>query len=377
MRQLELPQLFGNETLLGLPVWDWAGALVLACASFLLMFLALKLAVSRLKAHAERRQARIAQAVAEVLAVTNWLLIGLASIMIGSTMLALNGRWSAAMAHLWFIMLALQTGLWLHRMASIWKRDHLLERRGTNLVIATLLTSLMHVVVWAIVLLAILENAGVNITTLVASLGVGGVAIALALQTVLGDLFAAISIAVDKPFEVGDSITAGDVSGTVERIGMKSTHIRSLSGEQVVFSNMNLLKLTIQNFKRMSERRIVFHLNLSYRTPVDVVERIPGMIRQIIEKFGRVRFGRAHFVKLGDSGLEFEVVYTMLDIDYDLYMNTQQDINLEIMRRLNAAGADIALPDGNRATYSSIALAREHAAKERATKQANIKQVSH
>lgn len=359
MSQLDLPQLFGNETLLGIPVWDWVGALLLACFSFLIMFGVLKLTVSRLNTHAQQKQARIAQTVAEVLAATNWFLIGLASIMIGANLLSLNGRWNAAMAHLWFIMLALQTGLWLHRMASIWKRDHLLERRGTNLVIATLLTSLMHVGVWAIVLLAILENAGVNITTLVASLGVGGVAIALALQTILGDLFAAISIAVDKPFEVGDSITAGDVSGTVERIGMKSTHIRSISGEQLVCSNTNLLKATIQNFKRMSERRIAFRLNLSYRTPMDVVEKIPAMVKQIIEKCESVRFGRAHFIKIGAAALEFEVVYTLLDTDYDLYMNTQQSINLNIMKRLNSIGADIALPDGNRATNSVVAIARE------------------
>ena len=372
MPQLQLPQIFGNDALFGLPVWDLVAALVLTCISFAVMFIALKLAVSRLNARAEHKQAHAAQTVAEVLAATNWLLIGLASIMRGSNALALNGRWSTALAHLWFILLALQIGLWLHRMASIWKRDHLLERRGTNLVIATLLTSLLHVVVWAIVLLAILENAGINITTLVASLGVGGVAIALALQTVLGDLFAAISIAVDKPFEVGDSITAGDVSGTVERIGMKSTHIRSISGEQLVCSNMNLLKVTIQNFKRMSERRIVFRLNLSYRTPTDIIEKIPGMVRQIIEKCDSVRFGRAHFVKLGASALEFEAVYTVLDTDYDLYMNIQQEINLNIMKRLNTMGADIALPDGNRATYSSIALAREHAAKDKA-----LRQVSH
>ncbi|HEX8956480.1 MAG TPA: mechanosensitive ion channel family protein [Burkholderiaceae bacterium] len=364
----QLPQLFGNETLFGLPVWDWLGASVLACMSFLIMLGALKLAVARLNAKAHSRQARIAQTVAEVLAATNWLLVGLASIMIGSSALSLSGRWTMVVAHLWFIMLALQTGLWAHRMASIWKRDHLLERRGTNLVIATLLTSLMHVGVWAIVLLAVLENAGVNITTLIASLGVGGVAIALALQNILGDLFAAISIAVDKPFEVGDSITAGEISGTVERIGMKSTHIRSISGEQIVCSNMNLLKLTIQNFKRMSQRRIVFRLNLSYQTPMELVEKIPGMVRQIIEKFDKVSFGRAHFVRLGASSLEFEVVYTVLDTDYDLYMNIQQDINLGIMRRLSAAGADIALPDGNRATYSSIALAREQAARNKAPK---------
>ncbi len=366
MSQLQLPQLFGNETFFGLPVWDWVAALVLAGIAFIVMLVALKFAVARLKARAEHNQARVAQTAAEVLTATNWLVIGLVSIMIGSNVLALSGRWSAAVEHLWFIMLALQTGLWLHRMASIWKRDHLLERRGTNLVIATLLTSLTHVVLWAIVLLAILENVGVNITTLVASLGVGGVAIALALQTILGDLFAAISIAVDKPFEVGDSITAGDVSGTVERIGMKSTHIRSVSGEQVVCSNMNLLKLTIQNFKRMSERRIVFRLNLSYRTPMDVVEKIPAIIRQVVEKCDSVRFGRAHFVKLGASALEFEVVYTVLDTDYDLYMNIQQEINLNIMRCLGTAGVDIALPDGNRATYSSIALARDHAATEKA-----------
>ena len=345
-----LPEIFGNETLFGVPLWDWAGAALLACVSFLVMLVVLRFGMARVNAIAQRKQTKFSQNMAEVLSATSRLLLFFASALLGAGVLNLANRWSAAMSHLWFILLALQTGLWLNRMASVWKRDHLLERRGANLVIATLMTSLMHVVVWAIVLLAILENAGVNITTLVASLGVGGVAIALALQTILGDMFAAIAIAVDKPFQVGDSISAGDISGTVERIGMKSTHIRSLGGEQIICSNTELLKRTIQNFKRMSSRRVVFRLNLSYFTPASIAEKIPSLIKETVEKSQGLRFGRAHLVKLGAASLEYEVVYTVLDADYDRYMNIQQEINVGLLKCMAAIGADLALPDGTRAT---------------------------
>lgn len=189
---------------------------------------------------------------------------------------------------------------------------------------------------------------------MVASLGIGGVALALAVQTILGDLFAAISIAVDKPFQVGDSITAGDTTGTVEKIGLKSTHIRSVSGELVICSNTDLLKRTIQNFQRMSERRAVFRFNLHYRTSLDVAEKIPLLVKDMVESLPNTRFGRTHLAQLGKSSMEYEVVYYVLDADYMNYMNIQQSINFAIMKHLSELEADLALPDGTRATRLGI-----------------------
>src|SRR5687767_11472009 len=155
---------------------------------------------------------------------------------------------------------------------------------------AVLLSWSLRTVLWAVVLLAMLSNMGVNITAFVASLGVGGIAVALAVQNILGDLFASLSIAVDKPFEVGDFIVVGGVSGTVEHVGVKSTRIRALSGEQVVISNTDLLKQTVSNYKRLTQRRIVFKFGVTYDTTPEQAEAIPGLVKRIIEAQSKVRF---------------------------------------------------------------------------------------
>jgi small-conductance mechanosensitive channel len=194
------------------------------------------------------------------------------------------------------------------------------------------------------VLLGMLSNLGVNITAFVASLGVGGIAVALAAQNVLGDLFASLSIVIDKPFEVGDFIALGAVSGTVENVGLKTTRIRSLGGEQVVMSNTELLKQTISNYKRLAERRIVFGFGVRYGTPPELLAQIPGIAEQAVKSGSRLRFDRAHFKALGESSLDFEVVYIVLDADYNLYMDEQQRINLELVRELAARGVEFAFP---------------------------------
>lgn len=348
-----------ENTLFAIPLWNWGLAALLGASSFLLMLASLKFAVSRLNTRSSKVPAKILKTLAELLSATNWILLGLASLIIGLSALKLSDRGAATVAHLWFIVLAVQIGLWLNRAVAIWNRDHLPRLSGANTVMTTLLAFFVQAVVWIIVLLAILDNAGVNITALVASLGIGGVAIALAVQTILGDLFASISIGVDKPFQVGDFIVVGDTSGSIEHIGLKSTRIRSLGGEQVICSNTELLKRTIQNFKRMTERRVAFRFNLPYRTPPDKVEKIPAMVKELIRGLPATRFGRAHFVKLGSAALEFEAVYTVLDADYDRYMDIQQSINLGILRQLDAMAVDFALPDGRQASAAEKFLPNE------------------
>jgi small-conductance mechanosensitive channel len=199
-------------------------------------------------------------------------------------------------------------------------------------------------VVWAAVLLVLLDNLGVNITTLIAGLGVGGIAVALAAQNVLGDLFSSLSIVLDKPFVVGDFIVVGDFLGSVEHVGLKTTRLRSLSGEQVVFSNTDLLNSRIRNYGRMFERRIVSSIGVTYQTPVAKLRRIPEIIREIVEEQDRVRFDRAHFQTFADSALTFEIVYYVLTPDYNYYMDVQQNINLALFERLAAEGVEFAYP---------------------------------
>jgi small-conductance mechanosensitive channel len=211
-------------------------------------------------------------------------------------------------------------------------------------VITVMLAWIFKAVVWSVLLLTVLANVGVNITAFVASLGIGGVAVALALQNILSDLFASLSIGLDKPFVIGDFIIFGEVMGTVERVGLKTTHIRSLNGEQVICSNTELLKNTIRNYKRMSQRRVAFTFGVSYATEPDQLEKIPTMIKDYLEKVENARFDRAHFKAFGNTTLEFEVVYILNTDNFNLYMDIQQALNLAIMRELKAMGVEFALP---------------------------------
>jgi small-conductance mechanosensitive channel len=198
--------------------------------------------------------------------------------------------------------------------------------------------------VWAVLLLFFLSNVGVNVNAFVASLGIGGVAVALALQNILGDLFASAAIGLDKPFEVGQVIAFGQELGTVLHVGVKTTRVRSLSGEELAISNTDLLKQVIHNHSRRSERRIVFGFKVPYGTPRAQVEEIPRRVRSFFEQEEKVRFDRGHFSNFGEHGPEFEFVYIVLDPDYTLYMDIQQRINLRIMELLDELGAEIAIP---------------------------------
>ena len=197
---------------------------------------------------------------------------------------------------------------------------------------------------WTILVLTALDSFGIEITALVASLGIGGVAVALALQNVLGDLFASLSIVLDKPFVLGDFIIVGDFMGTVEHVGLKTTRIRSLSGEQLVFSNSDLLSSRIRNYKRMNERRALFSVGVTYDTPADKLRKIPEIIRTAVEDQENTRFDRSHFKQYGPSSLDFETVYYMLVPDYNAYMDTQQAINLRIFERFAEEGLEFAFP---------------------------------
>lgn len=206
------------------------------------------------------------------------------------------------------------------------------------------LTYLINGVVWVLVLLFALSNLGFNITSMVAGLGIGGVAVALAAQAVLGDLFSAVAIFLDKPFEVGDFIIVGDKLGTVEQVGFKTTRVRSLWGELLVFPNSTLTSAVIRNFKQMHERRVAFKFGLVYSTPEKLLAEAPAVVRKLVEQDALLRFDRAHFMNFGDSSLDFEVVYYVLDPDYNKYMDSHQRLLLGLTRELRARGGDFALP---------------------------------
>jgi MscS family membrane protein len=201
-----------------------------------------------------------------------------------------------------------------------------------------------RVAVWSIAVLLVLSSLGYPIGPLLAGLGVGGVAVAFALQHILGDIFCSIAIVLDKPFVIGDFIVVNDLMGTVENIGIKTTRLRSLGGEQIVFSNADLIGSRVRNYKRMFQRRIVFAFGVVYETPLDKLKQIPQTVRTIIEGIEKTRFDRAHFKDYGDSALNFEVVYFVLVADFNVYMDIQQEINLRLFQAFEEAGIAFAYP---------------------------------
>ena len=203
---------------------------------------------------------------------------------------------------------------------------------------------LVQLGVWTVVLLLALSNLGVNVNGLVASLGIGGIAVALAAQNILGDLFASLSIVLDKPFRVGDFIIVDDFLGNVRSIGMKTTRVKSLGGEEIVFANAQLLQSRIRNYKKMEERRVVFRFGVLYSTPAEMLERIAQIAKEAVEAQPDVRFDRAHFASFGASSLDFEVVYYVLSPDYTTFMDRQQAINLHVFEHVQSEGAEFAFP---------------------------------
>ena len=238
------------------------------------------------------------------------------------------GSWSAA-----------AMGAWLER-----KRRRTLEVDRAMAGSLGVIGFIVNVVIWSMVLLLTLDNLGVDITALVAGLGIGGIAVALALQNVLGDLFASLSITLDRPFVVGDFLIVGDFMGSVEYIGIKSTRLRSLGGEQIIMPNADLLGSRVRNYGRMAERRVVFMTNITYETPIELVERVPVLIREIIKAQADTRFDRSHFMRHGAASLDIEPVYYVLSADYNKYMDIQQAINVRLHRELTKLGVEFAYP---------------------------------
>ncbi len=203
---------------------------------------------------------------------------------------------------------------------------------------------ILSAIVWVLALIFLFDNFGFNVTAILTGLGVGGIAIALAAQTILGDLFNYFVIFFDRPFEVGDFIIVDGKLGVVEYIGVKTTRVKSISGEQIIFSNSNLTGSRVHNFKRMQERRILFKFGMVYGTKSEKLASIPGLVKSIIERLDKTRFDRAHFASFGDYSLDFEVVYYLGTADYNEYMDTQQAINLELYQEFEKRGIEFAYP---------------------------------
>jgi small-conductance mechanosensitive channel len=206
------------------------------------------------------------------------------------------------------------------------------------------ISTLARIIIWGVGLVFLLDNLGFDISAVVAGLGIGGIAVALAAQTILGDLFSYFIIFFDRPFELGDYVKVGDKNGTIEHIGIKTTRIRALNGEQLVFSNTDLTSSRLHNFKKLEKRRIVFTIGVIYETPAEKLEIIPGLVKDIITEEEKSDFDRGHFKSFGDFSLDFEFVYHVLSSDYKTYMDTQHNINMNIFNKFSEEGIEFAYP---------------------------------
>jgi len=334
-------EVFGNSLL------AWASGVALIVGAWIVLGIVRRVLRKRLAHLGERRGFKPVQIAAHTVAQTKGWFLLVAAVAIGSQLWVLGPSAQRLRTIVLTIGLLLQVGLWVTAALDIslrLRRELQMQEHPDAVAAMDVLGFVIRLVVWTIVILVILDNLGIEITALIAGLGIGGVAVALATQNILGDLFASLSIVLDKPFVVGDFLSIGEFLGNVEKVGIKTTRVRSLSGEQLIFSNNDLLNSRIRNFGRMFQRRVVFTLGVTYQTPAEKLRRIPTIIRDAVEAHEKVRFDRAHFQRYGDFALIFETVYFVLSPDYNHYMDIQQNVNLIIFERFAEEGIDFAYP---------------------------------
>ena len=278
---------------------------------------------------------------------TRYIFLAFIGIGIGATYLTLPGKTLRILGIVVTLVTLFQIAWWGHGVTRFWVKRVIARRAESDVGSVTAIRTfgtIGLVALWAVIMLAVIATLGIDVTALVAGLGIGGIAIALAVQNIVGDLFASVSIIVDKPFVVGDFIQVEDLLGSVQQIGLKTTRLNSLSGEQLIFGNGDLLKSRIHNYKRMVERRVVFVIRIEYGTSQELVERVPDMIRAAITAQPLTRLDRAHFKEYGESALVYEAVYYVLSPDYNKYMDIQQAINYQLYAGFRDSGINLALP---------------------------------
>ena len=328
-----------------LQAWVVAGIVFVVIGTTLLI--ARTLLARRLEKVAARTSTTADDAVVDLLRRTRYFFILTAAVAGATFFLDLPKRALAVGHVLGTIALILQFAIWGNGLITFWFQNYAERKADSDVASRTTIAAFSFVaraILWTMLLLVTLNRLGIDVTALVTGLGVGGIAVALAVQNVLGDVFAALAIVLDKPFVVGDAISVDTLTGTVENVGLKTTRIRSVNGEQLIFSNTDLLKSRIRNFKRMQERRVVLTIGVSYDTPPDTVARIPTMLREAVEAQEQVRFDWSHFMSYGDSSLVFETVYFVLTADYLTFANVNQAVNLAVLRRFSAEKIDFAFP---------------------------------
>lgn len=329
---------------------SWERWLVAACLFFGILFLSLALRsflVCRLNKTAPHTQTKLDDLAAILLRKTSFGFFLLIALHVGAGSLILVPKLDRAVSITFFLVLFVQVGVWANQALSFLGNAYVDKTLSVDAGRATTVRAMLffgQMFIWVTVLLLLLDNWGIKVAPFLAGLGIGGIAIAFAVQGILADLFASLSIVLDKPFVIGDAIGVDAESGTVEYIGLKTTRIRRISGEQLVFSNSELLKSRIRNFKRMRERRVLLRIGVLYETDPAKLEAIPLWMKEIVEREADLRFGRAHFATFGASALEYEMEYWVNSPDYVKYMDLQQKVSFDLIRKFQAEGVEFAYP---------------------------------
>jgi small-conductance mechanosensitive channel len=336
-----------DTVVLGNTVKAWLIGVGAAVLIFIGLRLAIRIINKRVAAIAERTETHWDNIVAATLGKTKTVFLIFFAVFLASLTVGLSPQVRSIIAGITVLALLVQGGIWTNTVIRLGLREYAQKRLAGDPAALTTMNAvgfIARLALWSIVLLLALDNLNIDVTALVTGLGISGIAVALAAQNILGDLFASLTIVLDKPFVLKDFLIVNEFMGTVEYVGLKTTRLRSLTGEELIFSNADLLSSRIRNYGRMFERRVVFTVGVVYQTPREKLEKIPGIIRSAIEAQEDTRFDRAHFKSFGAYSQDFEAVYYVLVPDYNVYMDKQQAVNFYIHEQFESEGIEFAYP---------------------------------
>jgi small-conductance mechanosensitive channel len=335
-----------QSMLLGIPPTEWLIAGVVGSVVWAGLWILRGLIASRYQKYSSAESPALIRLLAYLVGNTKQILFFAIALDAARASIALPVEIQHAVSKAVMILILIQVGLWAGRAVRFYLEIKERERGADRVFAGSLdiINFVASMLIWSLVILVALDNFGVNITALLAGLGVGGVAVALALQNVLGDLFASLSIALDKPFVVGDSLTIDTFIGTVEHIGIKTTRLRSESGEQIILSNADILKSRVRNFSRLADQRILATIRLTYDTPSDKLKGIPKLMENIVREHAQARFERCHLKTLGESSFLFELSYFVTQPSVNPVLDLQQAVNFRIIDELRRLGVEFAYP---------------------------------
>jgi small-conductance mechanosensitive channel len=325
----------------------WLVALAILTAGIVLLYVIRHVALKRFEAMSLRTASQVDDVIVEMIKKTRFFFLLLVTVAVAARVLDLPPRVWNEVDRVAKLSMLIQIALWLNAGIRLWVKRYATRKLAVDPSSVTALSAMSYIArifVWALILIFMLDVWGVNVTTVVAGLGVTGIAVALAVQNILSDMLSALSIVTSKPFVVGETIGSAEFTGTVRAVGLRSTRLTSTDGEELIIPNKKLLDERLKNFSRQTERRVTWPLRVSNTTPQGLLARVPVIVREVIEAQAPVRFDRCHFKSIGEAAFEYETSYVVLTPDFNRHMEIRQAINLGLLERFAAEKIEIAWP---------------------------------